>query len=220
MFELVIAFHQLFLRNRLLFFLPAEEVTTQADNEMTAVTTSSTTADAKEEQPVQQKEVEVNPASVASRTDEQVLEKLSTESSHSSTSTQSVHPAPVASRADVQVSETLSTESSQSSTSNKRPSLEEAAKPLQSPRVSDEMHEEGASERKVEKRSLSGEGENSNEAPKKKRRVRVRANRTSVECGDDYGTGIDDDRYATWLPPDDQSGDGKTALNAKFEGRY
>lgn len=26
--------------------------------------------------------------------------------------------------------------------------------------------------------------------------------------------------YTTWLPPNDQSGDGQTKLNKKFEGRY
>nr|CAD2195411.1 unnamed protein product [Meloidogyne enterolobii] len=28
------------------------------------------------------------------------------------------------------------------------------------------------------------------------------------------------DMYATWLPPEDQSGDGSTKLNRKFEGKY
>ncbi|KJH46445.1 FHA domain protein [Dictyocaulus viviparus] len=59
-----------------------------------------------------------------------------------------------------------------------------------------------------------------NDAPKKKRRARVRTNRHLPSSSDVYGTGIDDERYATWLPPDDQTGDGKTALNKKFEGRY
>lgn len=76
-------------------------------------------------------------------------------------------------------------------------------------------------ERKSDKRSLLDEQANSEaEAAKKRRRVRIRANRPAAsDPNDDYGS-IDDDRYATWLPPDNQSGDGKTALNAKFEGRY
>ncbi|PIO70560.1 FHA domain protein [Teladorsagia circumcincta] len=131
-------------------------------------------------------------------------------------------PASVASRADEQISEEISLESSPSSKLEKRAPRElKANEPQPSARAaSDDMSGESTDERKVEKRSLSGEAENSNEAAKKKRRVRVRGNRPSTEAGEDYGNGIDDDRYATWLPPDNQSGDGKTALNAKFEGRY
>lgn len=29
-----------------------------------------------------------------------------------------------------------------------------------------------------------------------------------------------DEQYATWMPPDNQMGDGKTSLNDKFVGRY
>ncbi|KAL6725174.1 hypothetical protein Aduo_007247 [Ancylostoma duodenale] len=74
----------------------------------------------------------------------------------------------------------------------------------------------------LSKRSLSEDGQEEEESggPKKKRRTRVRPNRPVVSAGDDYGTGMDDDRYATWLPPENQSGDGKTALNSKFAGRY
>lgn len=37
-----------------------------------------------------------------------------------------------------------------------------------------------------------------------------------------YGDGCDnkDDDYVMWMPPDNQKGDGTTALNAKFAGRY
>ncbi|VDM66201.1 unnamed protein product [Strongylus vulgaris] len=75
----------------------------------------------------------------------------------------------------------------------------------------------------LQRRSVSTEGDEDEEGggPKKKRRVRVRANRPApVNAVDDYGNGMDDDRYATWLPPENQSGDGKTALNEKFAGRY
>ncbi|WKY02858.1 hypothetical protein Q1695_016277 [Nippostrongylus brasiliensis] len=86
--------------------------------------------------------------------------------------------------------------------------------PEQVPREPDRV----AVDSKPDKRQLSEE--DATEAQKKKRRIRIRANRPSVEAGDSYGTGVDDDRYATWLPPENQSGDGKTALNSKFAGRY
>ncbi|CAJ0597264.1 unnamed protein product [Cylicocyclus nassatus] len=75
----------------------------------------------------------------------------------------------------------------------------------------------------VPRRSLSTDADEDEEGggPKKKRRVRVRPNRpTTLTPGGDYGDGMDDDKYATWLPPENQSGDGKTALNEKFAGRY
>ncbi|VDN28101.1 unnamed protein product [Cylicostephanus goldi] len=75
----------------------------------------------------------------------------------------------------------------------------------------------------VPRRSVSTDADEDEEGggPKKKRRVRVRPNRpTTVTPGGDYGDGMDDDKYATWLPPENQSGDGKTALNEKFAGRY
>ncbi|KAK6746084.1 hypothetical protein RB195_012289 [Necator americanus] len=74
----------------------------------------------------------------------------------------------------------------------------------------------------LSKRSISEDGEDEDEktTPKKKRRMRVRASRPTVSTEDDYGDSVNDDRYATWLPPENQSGDGKTALNSKFAGRY
>ncbi|PIO64419.1 hypothetical protein TELCIR_13954 [Teladorsagia circumcincta] len=130
-------------------------------------------------------------------------------------------PASVASRADEQISEEIPLESSPRQLEKRAPREVKATEPQPSARAaSDDMSGESTDERKVEKRSLSEEAESTNEAARKKRRVRVRANRPSTETGEDYGNGIDDDRYATWLPPDNQSGDGKTALNAKFEGRY
>ncbi|KAJ1372735.1 hypothetical protein KIN20_034971 [Parelaphostrongylus tenuis] len=71
------------------------------------------------------------------------------------------------------------------------------------------------------KRSFSDEGgTEEHDAPRKKRRARARTSRPIQSSVDDYGNGVDDDRYATWLPPDNQTGDGRTALNRKFEGRY
>ncbi|VDM40481.1 unnamed protein product [Toxocara canis] len=70
-----------------------------------------------------------------------------------------------------------------------------------------------------------GQPLNSAELVVKRRRIRTRAERTStkasVQAGE-YGEGCAnrDEEYATWMPPDDQLGDGTTALNAKFAGRY
>ena len=38
----------------------------------------------------------------------------------------------------------------------------------------------------------------------------------------EYGEGSvnRDEEYCTWMPPEEQAGDGTTALNAKFAGRY
>ncbi|KHJ89064.1 hypothetical protein OESDEN_11124 [Oesophagostomum dentatum] len=87
------------------------------------------------------------------------------------------------------------------------------------------VHGDGDEQKIPSKRSISTEGDEDDEEKgghKKKRRVRVRQNRPAAAAvaGDDYGNGMDDDRYATWLPPENQSGDGKTALNEKFAGRY
>uniref|UniRef100_A0A1I7X8V4 FHA domain-containing protein n=1 Tax=Heterorhabditis bacteriophora TaxID=37862 RepID=A0A1I7X8V4_HETBA len=64
------------------------------------------------------------------------------------------------------------------------------------------------------------QNDDSTNAPKKKR-MRIR-HRNVKQSGDEYGASCDsrDDQYATWLPPEDQSGDGKTKLHEKFIGRY
>ncbi|MFH4982961.1 hypothetical protein AB6A40_009670 [Gnathostoma spinigerum] len=71
--------------------------------------------------------------------------------------------------------------------------------------------------------------EESNEEPgeieRKRRRIRTRKDRhqlKTAEESEDYGVGSAsrDEDYAMWLPPDNQKGDGKTSLNAKFAGRY
>lgn len=62
----------------------------------------------------------------------------------------------------------------------------------------------------------------------KRRRVRIRGERGTDKIKNetlnvmDYGEGCKsrDEDYVTWMPPDSQSGDGRTALNAKFAGRY
>uniref|UniRef100_A0A0R3PEG1 FHA domain-containing protein n=1 Tax=Angiostrongylus costaricensis TaxID=334426 RepID=A0A0R3PEG1_ANGCS len=105
-------------------------------------------------------------------------------------------------------------------------SKEGVAQPGTSKSEKDNSHEvhsagEGEGEGHHLERSKCSERESEEyNPPKKKRRARVRTNRPSLSSVDDYGTGVDDDRYATWLPPDDQTGDGKTVLNRKFEGRY
>ncbi|VDK57268.1 unnamed protein product [Anisakis simplex] len=63
----------------------------------------------------------------------------------------------------------------------------------------------------------------------KRKRMRLRAtdrasnkSTSSTQQSGEYGEGCvnRDLDYATWLPPENQSGDGTTALNAKFAGKY
>ncbi|CAD6188124.1 unnamed protein product [Caenorhabditis auriculariae] len=58
---------------------------------------------------------------------------------------------------------------------------------------------------------------------KKKKVTRTRKRDEKKLAGaEDYGVGYDDrdEKYATWMPPENQSGDGTSALHAKFAGRY
>ncbi|CAJ0581476.1 unnamed protein product, partial [Mesorhabditis spiculigera] len=57
---------------------------------------------------------------------------------------------------------------------------------------------------------------------KRNQRSREERKKVLVVSGTEYGEGMEDkdDKYATWLPPDSQSGDGSTRLNDKFAGRY
>ncbi|CAI4222266.1 unnamed protein product [Auanema sp. JU1783] len=60
---------------------------------------------------------------------------------------------------------------------------------------------------------------NEDETTSKKRKIRNRPNRQKNQ---EYGVGCDvkDELYATWLPPTDQSGDGRTKLHDQFGGKY
>lgn len=72
--------------------------------------------------------------------------------------------------------------------------------------------EEKVSETKIEPTSSTSEA-----APKKKKtRLRIKKEyRQNVDMNDDDEF-IDEEKSATWIPPDDQQGDGMTHLNAKF----
>ncbi|KAK5974012.1 Kanadaptin [Trichostrongylus colubriformis] len=202
----------------------------EADDEVDEhVPVPSTAADVKTQQPAKDNESESKRLLESSETNQPSSHEMSRKigkeprsKKQSCEEEMEPQPAPVAFRTDEQISEEISSISS-SPASEKRSSNEEKVEG--SPLLSDTLEQSALGEKspgsaqRAEKRSLSGEGDTS-ETTKKKRRVRVRVNRTSVDASDAYGAGVDDDRYATWLPPDNQSGDGKTALNAKFEGRY
>lgn len=54
-------------------------------------------------------------------------------------------------------------------------------------------------------------------AKKKRVRVRVRGERGRENVDfDDSGELVDTEKYSTWLPPENQSGDGSTTLNDKY----
>ncbi|CAJ0935490.1 unnamed protein product, partial [Mesorhabditis belari] len=56
----------------------------------------------------------------------------------------------------------------------------------------------------------------------KKRPRNQKPRKRKIEDSGDYGEGLEnkEEQYATWIPPTDQSGDGSTQLNARFQGRY
>ncbi|VDN02730.1 unnamed protein product [Thelazia callipaeda] len=59
------------------------------------------------------------------------------------------------------------------------------------------------------------------ECPKRKRiRMRNTFSRQEKNSGYEEITDRMDEDYITWMPPENQSGDGTTSLNAKFKGRY
>ncbi|KAK6016886.1 hypothetical protein OSTOST_17626 [Ostertagia ostertagi] len=195
-------------------FKPEVEADDEADKNMTDVSTASSATELERRQPAEReviaKEGESQRSVEASETSQPVNNEASSRSDqdhkpkkHSCKEEVETQPAPVASRADEQISEEISLESPQGLKSDTRARHEvKADEPQSSSRAApDDMSSEGTHERKVGKRSLSGE---------------VRLQMKQLRRNDV----IDDDRYATWLPPDNQSGDGKTALNAKFEGRY
>uniref|UniRef100_A0A915AXV5 FHA domain-containing protein n=3 Tax=Parascaris TaxID=6254 RepID=A0A915AXV5_PARUN len=81
-------------------------------------------------------------------------------------------------------------------------------------------------EKEAEQHETSdGCGIDSRDAVVKRKRMRIRGERmltkAPIETGE-YGEGCPnrDEEYATWMPPEDQCGDGTTSLNAKFAGRY
>ena len=57
-------------------------------------------------------------------------------------------------------------------------------------------------------------GSSAPEKPKSRKRVRHRKTGVTKEVKYDYDA--DDPKYSTWLPPSNQKGDGKTALNEKL----
>jgi hypothetical protein len=58
--------------------------------------------------------------------------------------------------------------------------------------------------------------------PQKERRMQTDEDTWLNEKTGDYGSDAKSapEDYATWLPPEDQAGDGTSKLNAKFAGRY
>uniref|UniRef100_A0A0N5AJ71 FHA domain-containing protein n=1 Tax=Syphacia muris TaxID=451379 RepID=A0A0N5AJ71_9BILA len=60
----------------------------------------------------------------------------------------------------------------------------------------------------------------SNNVSSKKRRVRTRCERGEKKAAYDEQSLSYSDDYITWMPPEAQTGDGRTSLNDKFAGKY
>ncbi|TMW43148.1 hypothetical protein DOY81_011770, partial [Sarcophaga bullata] len=68
---------------------------------------------------------------------------------------------------------------------------------------------------KSETQQSASENSSSSNSKKRRQRVRQRGKRHEFDMDDsaDYESS---DKYAKWIPPDNQTGDGMTELNKKF----